>query len=784
MKSLLKTGVKKIMLLIAFSTFIIVVYGQGQPKFTIKGQLTDQKSMQPVSFATVALRRSSDSVLTTGVASDLDGRFIIGPVNEDNYQLVISAIGYLPENRDIKLINDFDAGTIYLQEKSVQLNEIVISSERKKAEAGMDKITYFINKKMLDASNNGADLIGFIPGVQVDMMKNISIGGSQNIIILVDGKEREKNFLSQLDPARIDKVEVTNAPDSRYDAGVTGVINIILKKEKQSGISGHIFAEAPVSSEIYLSPTYSLNYGFRKFNLYTSYNGELTYLDILEQNRRTTNDYSRTTEIITEQDVRQKYWSHRFHYGFDYFLNEKNQINFYAYYNPFSRELDGTTQLNVSGENIEGEITPGKKDDTDNNSSAFYSIYYKHSFEKPGKQIEFDLSNYNFSAENSTTFSYETGDQIINKVMPRQNTSIFKVDYTSPFTERLRLNAGIKTRLQSMHDNQQESFSYNEDIFAAYASVTYNVSKLTLSTGMRAEKSVSELEDSFCNNVVALLPDATINYKLTAKQNMKLFYNRTVDRPGLYELNPYTSYDDPFAVRSGNPYLEPEFRQNLSLSYSNSFGNNFISFELYYRNRTDAINNYSFVNDTSVFETRVDNLGNIHAYGIQVTGALKVLKIISVNPYLNLFYLNTEGNSLASQYNIDNRHKIVFQSGISAIASFRHEITASLNFQYNSPNMQIQEINFSDALYFIGLEKGFLNKCKFGIKTALLFRRTFAYHGTEVEGVNFYSHSEGNIQLSGFPVWFNFRYQFNSGKKINKIDRVKENIDNKQKKGF
>jgi hypothetical protein len=265
---------------------------------------------------------------------------------------------------------------------------------------------------------------------------------------------------------------------------------------------------------------------------------------------------------------------------------------------------------------------------------------------------------------------------------------------------------------------------------------------------------------------------------------MKLFYNRTADRPGLYELNPYTYYEDPLGIRSGNPYLEPEFRQNLSFTYSNSFGNNFLSFELYYRDRTDAINNYSFVNDTSVFETRVDNLGKIHAYGVQVTGALKVLEIVSVNPYLNLFYLTTEGNSLARQYNIDNRHKVVIQSGISAIASFRHDITASFNFQYNSPNMQIQETNFSDPLYIFSLEKGIFNKCKFGIKTALNFKRSFAYRGTEIEGDNFYSHSEGNLKLSGFPVWLNFRYQFNSGKKINKIDRQKENIENKTLKGF
>src|SRR5665811_416334 len=103
---------------------------------------------------------------------------------------------------------------------------------RDRAKAEADKTTYFMNRKMYDASNTGVDMLNYIPGVQVDLMKNISLEGSQHIIILVDGKERDRNFLSQLNAGQIDKVEVNNTPGSRYDSGITGVINIILKKDK------------------------------------------------------------------------------------------------------------------------------------------------------------------------------------------------------------------------------------------------------------------------------------------------------------------------------------------------------------------------------------------------------------------------------------------------------------------------------------------------------------------------------------------------------------------------
>ena len=135
--------------------------------------------------------------------------------------------------------------------------------------------------------SNGVDMLSYIPGVQVDIMKNISLEGSQHIIIMVDGKERDRNFLSQLNSSQIDKVEVINTPGSRYDADVTGVINIILKKDKESGLNGHIHAEVPTSeSVIYIFPDYSFNYSFNKLNLFTSYNGDLSYFNNIESSDR------------------------------------------------------------------------------------------------------------------------------------------------------------------------------------------------------------------------------------------------------------------------------------------------------------------------------------------------------------------------------------------------------------------------------------------------------------------------------------------------------------------
>jgi hypothetical protein len=793
MKSLLrKKDAKKLMLLIiAITTSLVVLQGQGQQKLSIKGQLKDQQNMQTVAYATVAIRRTSDSTFITGAASNQDGEFSLENISKGSYSIIISAIGYNHVAKTINLTDNYNMGIILLQPKSVALGEVVVVGERVKAKAEADKTTYYMNKKMYDASDNGVDILNYIPGVQVDIMKNISLEGNNHIVILVDGKERDRNFLSQLSAMQIDKVEVSNTPGSKYDADVTGVINIILKNDKATGIDGHIHLEVPTSrSEIYVFPDYSFNYSFSKLNLYTSYDGDLSYFNISENSYRNIQDSRGLTEITSDQLVRQKYWSHRFHFGLDYNFNEKNQLNFYAFYNPYSSEHSGNVAMLVSGDKFGDQNWSALKQDADINYSTFYTLNYKHVFNKPAREISLDLSYFNFKAVNSTTFI--TADSIsdnypakqVNTVKPEQNSLSFKIDYTTPVTEKLKFDVGIKAKSQMLNDRQSDQFKYNESIFSLYGAVTYSFSKYTLNAGLRAEKSTSGLINSFNNNVFTLLPNATINYKITSKQNIKLSYNRTVCRPNIYELNPYASSDDPYSVQSGNPDLKPEFRQNLSIDYSKNIENNYISVRLFYLDRSEAINRYTFINDAGIFETHVANLGNIHGYGIQMAGALKFRKSIAINPFLKLTEIYTICNNLSKQYDINNRQKMAFESGLSAIVTFKYDIVASLQFQYNSPLIEIQSLSFSDALYIVSLEKSFNQKFKFGISSALPFVKTFTYQGSEIKGADFYSYSDGNIRLSAVPLWLKFTYLFNSGKILNKSASNKEDIDNMPKKGF
>ncbi len=773
-------------LLVAFWTVGITgLYAQDKP--SIKGRLEDVKSHENVSYASVALIKATDSSPAGGTISDDNGVFIINPAPTGNFKLYISAVGYKPVIRDISVINAgvVDEGIIYLQDTAIMIKETVIVGERVKAKSEPDKTTFFMTKKILDASGNGMDVLKLIPGVQIDLMQNISIEGSRNIRIFVDGKERDASFISQLDPEQIDKVEIINRPASNYDGNITGAINVILKKEKKSGISGQAYAEIPTSGrQIFLRPTFSLNFGYNKLNLYTSYKGEFTYLEIHEKTSKKQFNDDASIEINSNQYVYQKNWSHRLNYGFDYFVNERNQFNFYAYYNPYSRELDGYADSKISG--MAESYWKAKKEDTDRNRSTFYSVYYKHDFEKKGRALTFEVNNYNLKADNSTQYAPVETDYVqsarINAVRPQQNELSAKLDYVSPWN-KINFGAGMKAKYRLLQDRNIPDFNYTEEILAAYGTMDYKHAKYDIKLGGRAEQSVTRLENHFDHSCLSFFPHFSFNYKPTSRQNIQAAFNRSIIRPGIYQLNPSVSVDDPYTVNKGNSNLQAEFLNTFFLEHSVQFKGNFISSRAFMNILDNSIEDLTFINDTNAFETQVNNLGKIYQTGMQFLGTIK-WGIATFNPYVRVYGLRTSGNDLARQHEIKEKHYLGIDGSLSAILSFRHEFSVSMVIQYESPTNNVQGKFFSGALYILSLEKTFKQKFKVGIVSALPFTKNFIYRGSEVNGPDFHSRYNGYVNVSQPLCWFKVGYQFKSGKSTDNINRSADEGITMPKKGF
>lgn len=777
------------------SCFIVLLFFcckmNAQHYVEIKGELKDEKNDLGVPYASVILNKLADSTYISATSSDDKGRFSLEVDKDEKYYLLINSLGYKTKKMEIvfKEGSLLNLGVVLLQENVFQMDEILVKGERIKAKKNENSTTFFMSKRVYQVTNNGVDVLKLLPGVQVDLMQNISLQGSANILILVDGRERDKSFINQINSEAIDKVELVQNPSAKYDGHITGVINIQLRKDEKSSLSGHIYTEIPTSlNEVYSFPSYSFNYGVKRLNLFTSYNGSFSYFDIVKNSYKDYSNENGLAAIRENQFVKQKNWSHRFNFGIDYFLNKKNQLSLIAHINPFSNEHDGKVSLSkVSGYKNEDVFWFAKKEDNDKNFQSQISLFYKHLLNQEGAELSLDLSCYNLEANNATSFIGDGNSEIADfsntNKLKRHAVSI-KLDYTNQINKKMKIESGFKGSVNSFKEREITGFRYLNKILALYNSVEYKSDKFFFNVGLRGEKVISELRGDFKNENLSVLPFARMNYKLGEKQTLGVSFKRTIHYPLFFELNPYVNIEDPFSYRMGTPTLTPELNNSVKADYSIGFGANYVSTSIFYREKTNQIGSITYLNSNNLFETVINNFGDFQQFGLQVSGMFKPFKTISLNGFLKVFNVKTELTNKALTFGVENREQFEFQSNLSLIVSFKNNFSASLLFQYNSARFGFQSSFSSDPIYFISLEKSIGKQFKIGIVSAVPFAKSITYSKIKRQGINFNIHSEGNVKMSAIPTWFKVKYQFQSNKKVSRIKRATEVFEHNNKKGF
>ena len=319
-----------IIILQAFS-ILLVAQTEENKKYAIRGVVKDERGKM-IAYSNILLFNSSDSVQVSAAASDVKGRFDF-TVNPGSYFLKISFLSF--EEKTISGINvtdtDVEVDSIFLRASGKILGEVVVTSQKKLMELHLDKKVFNVSQDVSNIGANASEILENIPSVTVDVDGNVSLRGSQGVRILIDGKPsaltgiRSTDALRNLQGAMIDKIEVITNPSSRYDAaGETGIINIILKKNKTKGFNGNFTSTAGYPSNF--SGAYSINYRTQKVNLFSSfgtnyrknsgrgfstqrYTGTDTSFVYNQTNRRTRSD--RSVELMA---------------GIDYFIDNNSTL--------------------------------------------------------------------------------------------------------------------------------------------------------------------------------------------------------------------------------------------------------------------------------------------------------------------------------------------------------------------------------------------------------------------------------------------------------------------------
>jgi len=279
--------------------------------------------------------------------------------------------------------------------------------------------------------------------------------------------------------------------------------------------------------------------------------------------------------------------------------------------------------------------------------NLYTNINYKYDNKKGTSfNVDVDFGKYKSDRENLQPNYYYNGNetQIISEniffIVSPTTINLFtsKADYEQNFLKG-KLSFGVKfskintendfdffnvNNGQNQIDNTRSNdFEYDEIINAAYINFNKKYKKVNIQFGLRIENTDSKgtltAMQTSNNNVVERnytdwFPSAGITFTPNRKNSWALNYSRRIQRPNYQNLNPFEYRIDELSFRKGNPFLQPQYTNNLKLSHTynyrltTSFSYSFIK-DLFAQVTEAQGNNQNFINVRNVANQRVYNLG-------------------------------------------------------------------------------------------------------------------------------------------------------------------------------
>lgn len=776
----------------------------------ITGKVVSDSTLNPVSFASVALLNASDSTLLTGVITDDGGKFLLNNVPYGKYTLKITYVGFKPvtvNNVEVTRQNKvIDLQDMKLVEDYKSLNAAVIVGQRLKGEEKIDRTVFTLNDDVRKASNNALDALKHIPSVTVDFQNNVSLEGQSNIQFYVDGVLRNKEYVAQIKPDMIDKIELITNPGVRYDADVSGVINIVLKKEKRYGISGSLKVPVPHPTKIVAESGGNLEYGNQRFRIYIGdqmhferFNGTEILTTRVNGGNMDPLRYEKVGSGINS-------WQNNYmNYGIDWFINEKTSLNFLGEWRRWKGVSDNyqSDSKTYIGENLTKYIET-EENTLDRNDNYYFSLYFIRKFKKEGNEIRAEgyFTRQTGRAENeyaelyidpidltSVTSTVNRND-ITNNL---RNNGEFKMDLTF-MLKNVKNEAGIRTygswmnnkfqnhyMIEEVEQSQEDEFSYRENRQVAYYNLSGKIKKFSWQTGLRGEYSWLDINQLATADYTVLLPQVSLNQSFDKEQNLKFTFRKQVFRPSINNLNPFEVYTDSLHIRRGNPDLDPALENRIELSYSKNFKSNYLSPKLYFRYTRNGIQDITTVNEGGVTVISQDNIGRSFEYGIGLNAALQILKRWRFNGNISLFnqeYLTDKAITGHSKEKIT-----AYRFNFSHIITLPKDYTLFVFANYGSPGISYQRKFSRDMLVIFGGEKKFSDKFSVDLFYNP-FIRNFMYSKVVTTSPGYQESWEGQVEVSQL-FCFTLNYNFNrGGTKISKIDRTVEYEKNEGKGGL
>jgi outer membrane cobalamin receptor len=659
-----------------------------RPNIQITGKVMDQNTEAALEYATIAIISSLDSAVVAGAITDENGMFqiqcqagkLFAKIDFLSYeQLIIDKIPMERGKLNVKL------GNIYMNPSSTLLDEIEVIGEKSMFQVALDKKVFNVGTDMTISGGNAEDVLNNVPSVVVDIEGSVSLRGSENVNILVDGQPSSlvsgQYGLRMLQATEIEKVEVITNPSARYDAeGTVGIINIILKEQRKKGFNGLFSANVGYPKTIGLGT--NLNYRYGKFNFFTNANG----------GQRTregggfyqTEYFSSEGSTFLDQDrdqTRQGLYG-RVTTGIDYFPDQNSKLTLKGSYRASDNENMATLSYEERG--ADNQIfSLSQREEKELEDSYEYSVNASLDRDFKGKdhnlkinlrrsrETETEDSDYNETYD--LDYDYPDTGVFIQESLNEEDElyNILSVDYKRPLKGNAIMELGSKATLRSIandyHVNElidgnwerlstlSNSFSYDENVYAAYGIYGKKFDKFSYQLGLRYEYTdlstyLKEGNDRDNNQYGEFFPSAHLTYSLSEENAIQVSYSRRVRRPRFRHLNPFWSYSDSRSIRSGNPKLDPEFSHIWEIGYVRYLPTGSLSTSVYYNHMNDVIRWFSEADENGIIRSSPINLATSDSYGMEFSFSQKLFQWLSFNGNANIFHYQTAGDYKERNY--------------------------------------------------------------------------------------------------------------------------------------
>ncbi|MCC6724792.1 MAG: TonB-dependent receptor [Saprospiraceae bacterium] len=772
-----------------------------QVQAQVKGKVTDAQSGNPLPYATISLFSKLDKSLVDGGITDENGLFSID-TKPGAYFAKVEFLSYetvTVENIEVKK-GETDLGNITLKSAAAQLDEVVVQAEKSTMQLSLDKRVFNVGKDLANAGGNAAELLSNIPSVQVDVEGNVSLRGSSNVRILVDGKPsglvsvNGSGGLQQLQGSMIERVEIITNPSARYEAeGVGGIINIILKKEQRNGFNGSVdmIGGYPANYGLALN----VNYRHDRFNFFINYG--ITHRTSPGRGSMYQRTFVGDTTLFYRRssDNNQILFAQNARAGLDFYFSPKDVLT--ASYSLRRTDGDRTVKYIYRDYLFEGgdptRIFTRKQYEVETEPYSEYALNYKKTFDRKGQEFVAEARVLNYwesSDQDYTEKYYDANFQPTGEADRLQNSYnyesewqyLLQADYVQPISKEGKLEAGLRSSIRDMDNDYivtelvngnwetigglDDRFLYLEKIHAAYGIYGNKIGKFSYQAGLRAELTdiKTELVESQQKNPRSyknLFPSAHLTYELPKENAVQVSYSRRIRRPRYNDLSPFVTYSDERNYWSGNPDLNPEYTDAYEAGHIKYFENGSLSSSMYYRHTKGKIQQIRRVNSEGIASSLPENLSTEDAFGLEFTSAYTPAKWWKLDGNFNFFRSITDGGNLGSQYQADTYS---WFARLTSRFTFWKNTDLQLRGQYEAKQLTAQGYRKPMAFLDMAISKDFWkNNATLTLNISDVFNSRV--YRSVTKDATFYTYSEGQWRRRQINLTFSYRLHQQKKKK-------------------